>query len=142
MSPLSLNSLNNGSWVTFWVFSIILAINSNFWEVFSLNLMWFDKFGFHGYSSYWKLDIIKQWMSDWPSNDRKNASHSNLKLIFSERFLDLVRCFQFGFDVIWEIWLPWLLIWLKIGRCKARNIRLVGKQQKNDFIQLFQGNVF
>ena len=25
-----------------------------------MNLMWYEKFGFHGYSSDWKFDITKQ----------------------------------------------------------------------------------
>ena len=32
-------------------------------------------------------------MSDWPGNDKEMTSHSNFKLRFFERSLDLVRDF-------------------------------------------------
>ena len=50
-----------------------------------MNLMWFEKFGFHGYSSYWKLDIVNHGMSDWPGNNREMTSHNNLRLSPSQR---------------------------------------------------------
>ena len=84
------------------------------------------------------LDIVKQGMSDWPGNERKITSHSNFKLRFSKKCLDLVRGFQYEFDVNWEVWLPWVLIWLKIGHCKARNVRLAGQRRKNDVTQKLQ----
>ena len=65
-----------------------------------MNLMQFDKFGFHGYSCDWKLDILMHGMSDWSGNDGKTTSHNNFKLRFSERFLDLVRGFSLKFGVI------------------------------------------
>ena len=55
--------------------------------------MWFEKFGFHGHSSYWKLDTVKQEMSNWPENDRKMTSNSNFKMKFSQRSLDSVKGF-------------------------------------------------
>ena len=33
-------------------------------------------------------------MSDWPWNDGKMTSHSNFKLRFSEKILDMVRGFN------------------------------------------------
>ena len=68
-------------------------------EAFSLHLMRREKFGFHGYSSDLKLDIVKLGMSVWPENDRKMTSHSNFKLRFSEKPLDVVRRFLFQFGV-------------------------------------------
>ena len=50
-----------------------------------------EKFGFHGYYSGLKLDIVKQGMSDWPGNDRKMTSRSKFKQEFSASYLDLVR---------------------------------------------------
>ena len=48
---------------------------------------------------------------------------SNFKLRFSERSLDVVRGFLFQFGgVTWEVWLPGVLILLKVGHCKARNV--------------------
>ena len=65
-----------------------------------MNLIRFDKFGFHGYSCDWKLDIVMHGMSDWPCNDGKMTSHNYFKLRFSERSLDLVRGLSFQFGVI------------------------------------------
>ena len=67
---------------------------------FYINLVWLEKLGFHGYSSDWKLDIVKGGMSDWPGSDRKIMSQSNFKIRFSERSLDLVRGFLFQFGVV------------------------------------------
>ena len=41
---------------------------------------------------------VKQGMSDWPGNDKKITSHSNFRLRFPERPLDIVRGLlpQFG----------------------------------------------
>ena len=63
-----------------------------------MNLIWFEKFDFHGYSSDWKLDILKQGISDWPGNDGKMTSHNNFKVRFSGRSLNVVIgvLFQFG----------------------------------------------
>ena len=87
---------------------------------FSMNLKRSDNFGFHGYSSHWKLDIVKQGMSDWPGNDRKMTSHNSFKLRFYERSLNIVRGFLFWFGLIWEVWLQWLL---KIGRATTEKWR-------------------
>ena len=38
------------------------------------------------------MAIAKQRVSDSPGYDEKMTSHSNFKLRFSERSLDLVRC--------------------------------------------------
>ena len=54
-------------------------------------LMRFDKFGFHGYSSDWKLDIVKQGMSDWHGNDGEMTSHSNSRLSFCKRLWGLYK---------------------------------------------------
>ena len=69
-------------------------------------------------------------MSDWPGNDGEMTSLSNFKLRFSKRPLDLVRDFLFQFGLISEVWLPWVRIWVKIGHCKARNVRLAGNDGK------------
>ena len=55
--------------------------------------MWFENFGFHGYSCDGKLDIVMQGIWDLPGNDGKMTSHDNFKLRFSESSLDLVRDF-------------------------------------------------
>ena len=81
-------------------------------------------------------------MPNWPDNDRKMTSHSNFKIKLSERSLHLVRGFLFQFGVIWEVWLPWVLIWLKIGHCKARNVRLAGQRRKNDVTRKLEGKIF
>ena len=62
-----------------------------------------EKFDFHGYSSDWKLDIVKQGMSDWLGNNGRMTSYttiSNFKLTFYKRPLVLVRDFLFEFGVI------------------------------------------
>ena len=46
------------------------------------------------------MAIVKQGMPDWQGNDGKMTSHSNFKIRFSERSLDLVRGFYYEFDVI------------------------------------------
>ena len=43
---------------------------------------------------------VKPGMSDWPGNDRKITSHSNFKLRFSGKPLDIVRGFLFQFGAI------------------------------------------
>ena len=60
------------------------------------------------------MAIVKQGMSDWPDNDRKMTSHSNFKLKFSEKFSDVGRGFFVQFVLIWEVWLPGVIIYLKI----------------------------
>ena len=62
--------------------------------------MWFEKFGFHGYSSDGKLEIAELAMSGWSSNDGKMTSLKIFKLRFSKSSLDLVRGFLFQFGVI------------------------------------------
>ena len=62
--------------------------------------MWFEKFGFHGYSSDGKLEIAGLAMSDWSSNDGKMTSLKIFKPRFSKSSLDLVRGFLFQFGVI------------------------------------------
>ena len=135
-------------------------------ELFILNFVLFEKYGFHGYSSGLKMTTVKQTMSDWPVSDRKMASHSNFKLRFCKRlkvdhlkwrnvalagkrrkndatpysnfklnFLKIIsiylQVFSFTF-LIWEVWLPWLLIWFRIGHCKTRNVWLTGQWRIND----------
>ena len=58
--------------------------------------MWFEKFGCQCLSSKQKMAIVKQGMSDWPGNDEKMTSQSNVKLRSSERALDLIRGFCFN----------------------------------------------
>ena len=65
------------------------------------------------------MPTVKQGMSHWPGNDGKMTSHSNFKVTFSKRPLHLVRGCLFQFSLIWEVLLSWVLIWLKIGHCKA-----------------------
>ena len=67
---------------------------------------------------WWKMTVIKQGMSNWPGNGRKVTSHNNFKLRFSERSLDVVRGFLFQFGLIWKVWLPEVIIYLKIGILK------------------------
>ena len=107
-----------------------------------MNLMWYKNSDFHGFPSDWKLDIVKEGIWDLPSNNRKMTSHSNFKVKFSERPLDLVRGSSFQFYVISEVWLPWVLIWLKIGHCKARNVKLAGQRRKNGVTQHLQSKIF
>ena len=85
---------------------------------------------------------------------RKNDVTQQFKLRFSKRPLDLVRGFLFEFGVIWEVWLSWVLLWLKIGHCKARNVRLATQRRKKTsysnfklrfsegFLDLFRGFLF
>lgn len=87
-----------------------------------MNLMRFEKLGFHGYSSDYKLDIIRQRMSP----------HINFKLTNFKRFLDVVRGFFFKFGVIWEGKLPRVIIELKIGHLKRRMVVLAGLRWRND----------
>ena len=94
--------------------------------------MRFEKLGFHGYSSDYKLDIIRQRMSDLLGNDRKMAPHINFKLTNFKRFLDVVRGFFFKFGVIWEGKLPRVIIELKIGHLKRRMVVLAGLGWRND----------
>ena len=49
-------------------------------------------------------------MSDWPDNVGKITSHSNFKLRYSERSVDVVRAFMFQFDVMSKVWLPGVII--------------------------------
>ena len=50
-----------------------------------MNLMWSKKFGFHGYSPDWELEIVKQGISDWPGNGREMTSHNNSRISSSKR---------------------------------------------------------
>ena len=95
-------------------------------------------YGFYGYSSDWKLDIVKQKMLNWLGNNGKMPWHTNFKITFSKRFLDLVRTFLFQFGVIWEVWLPLLIIWLKIGHCKAKNVKFPGNDGKKTWQSNFK----
>ena len=45
-----------------------------------------------------KMAILKEGTSHWPGDDGKMTAHSNFKLKFSERSLDIVKCF---FVPIW-----------------------------------------
>ena len=40
-------------------------------DVFSFNLVWFEKFGYQGYLSNLKLAIEKQGVTDWLGNNKK-----------------------------------------------------------------------
>ena len=107
-----------------------------------MNLMGVDNFSFHEQSSHWKLDIVKEGMSDWKGNDEKITSHSNFKLKFSKKPLDLTADFLFQFGLIWEICFAWVLLWLKIGHCKARNVKLTGQWRRNDVMKWLQTKIF
>ena len=80
-----------------------------------MNLMWYEKLGFHGYSSNWKLAIVKQVMSDWPGNDRKMTLHSHFKIRNFKNFLNVTRGFYSS---------------------------LAGQRQKNDATQQLQTKKF
>ena len=69
-------------------------------------------------------------MFHWPGNNWEIMSHNNFKLGFSERSLNLFRDFYFHFCAIWEVWLPWVLIWLKIDHGKRNYVGLGGQCQK------------
>ena len=56
-----------------------------------MNLIWFEKLGLHGYSSDWKLDIVKQGMSDWSGNDGEMTPYSNSRLSSWKRLWGLYR---------------------------------------------------
>lgn len=50
-------------------------------------------------------------MLDWPGNDEKMTSYSNLTVSFSEILLNVVRGFLFvGFGMILEVSLPEVII--------------------------------
>ena len=49
-------------------------------------------------------------MPNWPGDNKKITSHSNFKLRFSKKLLDLVRGLLFEFGVIEEVWLPVVII--------------------------------
>ena len=76
-------------------------------------------------------------MLDWPGNDRKMTSHSIFKLSFFERSLDLVRGFLFQSGVIWDVWPPGVIIWLKMW-----HLKLAGKRLKNDVTQQIKSKIF
>ena len=57
-------------------------------------------------------------MSDWPVSDRKMASHSNFKLRFCKRSLDLVWAFLFQFGMTGEVSLPRVIFQLKVDHLK------------------------
>ena len=59
--------------------------------VFSLNATFFRKFEFQGFSSYWKLAIVKQEMLDGPVDNEKMTSHCNLKFGSFEKPWDVDR---------------------------------------------------
>ena len=46
------------------------------------------------------MAILKEETSHWPGDDGKIMAHSNFKLRFSERSLDIVKSFLFQFGVI------------------------------------------
>ena len=57
------------------------------------------------------MAIVKRGMLDWPGNDEKMTSYSNLTVSFSEILLDVVRGFLFvGFGMILEVSLPEVII--------------------------------
>ena len=49
-------------------------------------------------------------MPNWPGKNGKMTSHSNFKLRFSKKPLDLVGGFSFEFGVIGEVGLPVVII--------------------------------
>lgn len=57
------------------------------------------------------MAIVKRGMLDWPGNDEKMTSYSNLTVSFSEILLNVVRGFLFvGFGMILEVSLPEVII--------------------------------
>ena len=56
--------------------------------------------------------------------------------------LDLGRGFQFEFDVISEVLLPVLIIYVKNGHCKSKNVTLTGQRQRNDATKKLQTKIF
>ena len=85
-----------------------------------MNLMVFEIFGFHEYSCDSKLGIVMHGMSDWLGNDGKRTWHNNFELRFLKKSLDLVRGFLFQFSLIWEVWLPLVIIWVKNDHFKIK----------------------
>ena len=88
------------------------------------------------------MAILKEVMSHWSDNGRKITSHRISKLRFSERSLDLIRGFQIVFDIIGEVWLPGVIIYLKIYHLKRRNVALAGQRQENDVTLKLQTRIF
>ena len=84
----------------------------------------------------WKLDIVKQVKWDLSGINGKMTSNKNFKLKLSKMLLDIVTGFYLEFDVIWEVWFQWILIWLKIGYCKTRNVEFTGSGEKQRQQQL------
>ena len=70
------------------------------------------------------MTIRKQGKLEWPSNDGKITSLSSFALSSTERPSIKARGFKFQFGMVWENWLTWLAVWLKIFRCKTKNGRL------------------
>ena len=84
---------------------MFLKLFGSSYKILVLNLIWFEKFGFHGYWFNLKVHIIKQGVSDSPGNDRKMTPHSNFKVRFFEKPLDVVGGLLFQFGVLWKVWL-------------------------------------
>ena len=61
-----------------------------------------------------QMGILKEGMLHWLGNDKNITALRNFKLKFSGTSLDLVWGFWFPFEVIWEVWLPGVIIYLKI----------------------------
>ena len=108
--------------------------------LFQFGVIW--KVWWSGVIIYLEIGHLKSRNVALAGNDRKNDVQNNFKLRFSKRSLDLVKGFLFQFGVIWEVWLPVVIIQVKNGHCKTRNIRLAGQRQKNDVTQQIQTKIF
>ena len=90
------------------------------WNKAKGSLFQFVKFGCQKILSSQKLATIKEGISDWPDNDGKKRSIYK----FFWKTLGFSWAFLFSFDVIWEVWLPRVIISLKVGYCKRKNVGL------------------
>ena len=68
--------------------------------------------------------------------------HSNFKLRFSERSVNVVRGSFFQFSVVLEVWLPGVMINLKVGNLKRRNVALAEQRRESGVTQELQTKIF
>ena len=80
----------------------------------------------------------------WSGNDVQLTRHRNFKLSSSKWPLNIIKVslFQIKVGVIWEIWLSRVIIWLKIGHLKRRNVVLMKQRQKNSVTQQLPSKFF
>ena len=70
------------------------------------------------------------------------TSQSNFNLRFSKRSLNLVRGFLFQFDVIWEVCVLLVTIYMKNGYFKTKNDGLATQQREYNVIQQLETKIF